>query len=105
MNLLNAELERRRQTDERQVTLAEMKQLLAALGYRLDRTMDCRCAARWLTGPAAGASYPCITTGIKEADTGLSAFNVHARRDDNFQALQSLRGKIYSVTKGRIFEI
>ena len=74
-----------------QVTLQELESRLAALGYKLDRAMDCRSNSRCMTGPWAGVSYPCCTTGVKESDSGMSAFHYKARRDSNFRALQALR--------------
>ena len=69
--------------------------------------MDCRGTSRYLTGEFAGLSYPVNTTGVKESDTGLSAFNVNARRDANFKELQRLRfeEELYAVVRGRILEV
>lgn len=80
---------------------------LRKIGYRLDRKMDCRSTARWMTGDRAGESYPACSTGIKEVDTGLSAFNVDARRDANFDKLQELRitGAWVAMHNGYILEI
>ena len=87
------------------VTVDELTQRLATLGYRLDRSMDCRADSRYLDGPLAGMSYPCCTTGLLEADTGRSAFHYQARRDANFRALQELRGTVASMSRGAILEI
>ena len=89
------------------VTLTAIKRQLRDLGYALDRSLDCRGMARIMTGPRAGQSYPSVSTGIKEADTGLSAFNVEARRDANFMALQKLRFEIglYAILNGAILEL
>lgn len=78
----------------------------AALGYRIDRSDDCRSNARYMTGERAGESYPCCTTGIVEADTGLRAFNRDARRDERFAAMQALRGEVFAVLpSGHILEV
>ena len=84
-----------------------MVETLRAMGYCMDRTMDCASVATWRTGPGAGESYPCISTGLREIDTGLSAFNVDARRDANFAALQALRfsGELFAIVRGSILEI
>ena len=89
------------------MTLSAIKEELRAIGYCLDRTMDCRSNAKWMTGDRAGETYPCITTGIKESDSGLSFANGNARRDDNFRKLQDMRfsGKYYAVVNNAIFEI
>ncbi|GHE75994.1 hypothetical protein GCM10019059_39180 [Camelimonas fluminis] len=71
------------------------------LGYRLDRSLDCRSTSRYLY---SGRTYPCCTTGVREADTGLSAFNCDARRDANFRAMQELRGSVFAVSRGAILE-
>jgi hypothetical protein len=88
-------------------TLTGLKHELKRLGYRLDRSMDSRSTARWLTGERSGESYPCITTGIKESDTGKSAFHFEARRDKNFESLQKLRivGAYVPMNKGYLLEI
>lgn len=87
------------------VTVAEFGRRFAALGYRLDRSLDCRAMSRYMSGPRAGDSYPCCDTGLKESDTGLSAWNINARRDANFQAMQAMRGTFYAVTRGHILEV
>lgn len=92
-------------SDMRQLSIAQLDTELARLGYRRDRSMHCASIARWMTGPRAGKSYPCVTFGVVEADTGLSAFNVNARRDDQFKALQQLRQYAYSVSRGAIIEV
>lgn len=88
-------------------TVKELDSALRAIGYRLDRSMDCRSMARIMTGERAGFSYPCISTGINEAGTGLRFCNVDARRDANFERLQAMRvsGEFFAVVRGAILEI
>ncbi len=88
-------------------TLSSLANELKRLGYKLDRSMDCKHTARWLTGDRAGESYPCISTWVKEIDTGKSAFSTEARRDANFEALQTLRkeGAFVAMKNGYILEI
>ena len=105
MNSLENELARRAAQGLYPVTVKAMAARLAALGYRFDRTMDCRHVARYMTGPHAGESYPCISTSAREADTGLGFANADARRDDNFRALQDMRSELFAVTRGAILEI
>lgn len=102
---LVAEVKRRIKDGFQPVTIQSIQRKLAALGYKLDRSMDARCNAVYQSGKYAGMSHPCLTTGIREADTNLSAFNVNARRDDSFKALQALRGTVYAVVRGYIFEL
>ena len=82
------------------VTLSEIKRQLRDLGYALDRTLDCRSTAQIMT-------YPTLSTGIKEADTGRSAFHFEARRDANFRTLQKLRFEVglYAVLNGAILDV
>lgn len=75
------------------------------LGYKLDRRLDCRSESRFMTGPNAGKFYPCLTTGLTEADTGRSAFHYQARRDDNFRAMMQLRKQIAAITRGALLEV
>lgn len=102
---LHAEIHARLASGSRHLTVAGLDAAFRALGYRLDRSRDCRSVARYLTGPRAGETYPAISTGLKELDSGLSAFNVSARRDDRFRAMQVLRGEVFAVTQGAILEV
>ena len=84
------------------LTVKQFAARFAALGYTLDRSLDCRAPSRYLE---SGRSYPCCTTGLKETDTGMSAFHFQARRDDNFRAMQKLRRQIFAVSRGAIMEV
>ncbi|WP_454887317.1 hypothetical protein [Sphingomonas oryzagri] len=103
---LGDELAHRAREGHHPITVAALHDAFRAIGYRLDRTMDCRHNARWMTGSRAAHSYPSISTGISEADTGLSAFNVDARRDGNFARLQAMRvsGDFFAVSNGALLE-
>lgn len=68
-----------------------LNEALHGMGYRLDRSMDCRSTAQHVSGPRAGATYPCMTTGIIELCTGLSFAHVDSTRADDHRALQALR--------------
>lgn len=107
MSRLDDELDRRRRRGHNPVALHQLTAVLAGIGYRLDRALDCRSDNRYLSGPDMGRSYPAVNACIVEADTGLSFANVMARRDDNFRRLQELRfsGELFAVVRGRIFEL
>jgi hypothetical protein len=87
-------------------TLAGLKAALAAIGYKVDRSCDARGNTRYITGEHVGESYPATNLYVVEADTGMSAFHVDARRDENFRKLQELRfrGALYAIVRGRILE-
>ena len=85
--------------------MEELRTRYAQLGYRFDRRMDCRAPATYLTGPWAGTSYPCLALYPVQSDNGLSAWNIDARRDENFQAMQQLRHAVFSVSAGQIAEV
>jgi hypothetical protein len=106
MTSLEDELEHRARAGEHPLSVREITKALLAIGYKLDRSLDCRSMARWMSGDRAGKSYPCITTGIREADTGLSAFHFAARRDRNFAKLQKMRasGNFFAISKAAILE-
>jgi hypothetical protein len=105
--LLQAEIERRISSGAERITVAELQRRLLAIGYKLDKGSACTCMARWLTGEAVGTSYPCKTYDVKQADNGLSAFNINARRDDNFRKLQAMRSeeRFYIVSGGYMVEM
>ena len=107
-NSLAQELARRAVNGQYPISFRAISKKLKSIGYKLDRPMDCKSIAMYLTGDFSGCSYPCCTTGIKEIDTGVSAFHFSARRDENFASLQKWRfsGDYFAVTKdGFIFEI
>ena len=63
------------------VTLGELRRRLHAIGYTLDRALDCACIARTISPPErAGETCPTITGYVIEKDTRVSAANVNARR-------------------------
>lgn len=83
----------------RRVTLETMAEELVAMGYLMPRNDDrCYAASTWVTGERAGQSSPHCSLGAPvEADTGLRAWNVNARRDENFKAMQEWRGSTYAI--------
>lgn len=98
---LQAEIDHRISIGCELVSVAVMEQRYRALGYTLDRDLDCFSNARYLD---SGRTHPCITTSVKEIDTRRSAFHFESRRDDNFKAMQRLRQDIFAVTKNAILE-
>ena len=104
---LNAEIARRKALGLAPMTVAQIEARLRPLGYRLDRNLDCRSTARILAGPAAGISYPCLTTGIRDIETGASAFHFRGRRDARFKELQAFRlsEEAFAVVGGAILEL
>lgn len=89
----------------RMLSVKQLGAEFAKLGYRLDRRMDCRGDARYLTGDRAGTSYPVVTTGLTEIATGKSAFHFEGTRDEKYRQMQSLRSEIFAVVKGAILEV
>ena len=88
------------QAGGRQVTRRQYAADLAALGYTLGRTYSaglCRCDSL--------PSVPAASAQVFEAGTGRSAFDVSARRDGNFTALQEYRRDHFAVVHGRLFTV
>ncbi|MEP6826459.1 MAG: hypothetical protein ABJA10_00125 [Aestuariivirga sp.] len=83
----------------KQVSFRELVNRIETFGYKLDRSMDCACTVKDM---ASGRTFPCLTLYPVEADTRLSFANVAARRDENFQSLQSLRMNVFSVHRNQI---
>lgn len=103
--LLNDELQYRAQQGLHPVSIEQFNEAFSELGYRIDRSLECRSVAHHLSGERKGSGYPSITTRVKEADTGLSAFHVDARRDVNFEMMQQIRQQVFAVTDGAILEV
>ena len=103
MTPLETEIAHRIAHGAEHLTVKQFAARFAALGYTLDRTLDCRAPSRYLE---TGRSYPCCTTSVKETDTGVSAWHyLDARRDDNFKAMQALRSQIFAVSRGAVLEV
>lgn len=105
MTPLETEISRRIAAGCEQLSVSAMGARYLALGYRLDRSRDCYSNSRYVSGPFAGQSYPAITTGAKESDTGRSFAHFESRRDENFKAMMDLRQTVFAVTRGRILEV
>jgi len=108
METYQEELKHRRENNiGNEYTMSEIVFMLKKIGYKLDRKMDCRGMAKWMTGERSGETYPCLTTGIIESDTKRSAFHFKSRRDRNFDELQFLRknGAFVAMQNGFIFEL
>lgn len=103
---LETELARRAKRGHKPTTLADIKTRLAALGYRLKRSMDARSVCWIIKGEGAGDTYPTVVLYPIEADTGRSAFHYQSRRDANFKELQRLRyeGELFAVVRGYLVE-
>lgn len=98
---LETEIEFRKAHGAELITVREMARRFRALGYALDRSLDCRSTARYLDSERA---YPSCTTGVKELDSGMSAFHYQARRDDNFKSMQRLRQDVFAISRNAILE-
>lgn len=99
---LQVEIDHRLSLGCERLSVAGLARRFSELGYTLDRQSDCRCTARYLDD---SRTYPCCTTGVKESDTGLSAWNIHARRDANYKAMQELRQQVFAVSRGHLLEV
>ena len=89
----------------RQVSFEQFKAEYAAIGYTFDRSGDVRSIARYVTGEQAGQSYPYLGLYPVQADDKVSAWNVNARRDANWDAFKILRNSLFAVVQGRIVEV
>lgn len=89
----------------KQVSFEQFKTEYAAIGYTFDRSCDVRSIARYITGEQAGQSYPYLGLYPVQTDDKVSAWNVNARRDANYEAFKVLRNSLFAVVHGRIVEI
>ncbi len=99
------ECEHRKATGQTQVSFTAFKHAYEALGYTFDRSCDVRSIARYLTGERAGKAYPYLGLYPLQKDNRLSAWNVDARRDENYEAFRVLRRSIFAVMQNRIVEL
>lgn len=102
---LEAEVAWRERTGWIRISVAKMVKELEAIGYRLDRRMDCKSIAVWKTGERAGESYPANSLTPRQIDDGKSAFHYEARRDANYEALKDFCNTFFAVFGGYILEI
>ena len=91
----------------RRVSLRAFDAELRLIGYRLERSSDCKSLNRYVTGERAGESYPAVNMYTVQVSDGVSAFHVDSRRDANFERLQEMRRneELFAVHKGRIYKI
>ena len=99
------EIEYRTAQGQRQLTIAQYLYEYATIGYTFDRSCDTQGIARYMSGGRAGNSYPCLTLYPIQSDDKVSAWNVNARRDANYEAFRMLRNSIFTVSMGRIVEV
>ena len=105
MDTLENEVAYRLSQGYRQVSFEQFKAEYAALGYTFDRKDDVRSIGRYMTGERAGQSYPYLGLYPIQADDKVSAWNVNARRDTNYESFRALRNSLFTVVQGRIVEI
>lgn len=105
MDTLQQEINARLADGWDQVTLREYLERFKAIGYTFDRSCDCASTARYLTGERQGHTYPYLALYPLQADNRLSAWNVEARRDENYEAFKRLRNTLFAVSRGRVVEI
>ena len=99
---LTLEVKRTLEYGGRQVSMATLDAELEALGYRRAPDSRCTCIAKNMS---TGNTYPCVTWGVQEIDTGMSAFHYMARRDANFTRLQELRFSTFAVARGQYVSV
>lgn len=102
---LQAEIDWRLANGCKMVSVRELGEAFKALGYRLNRSMDCQSMARYVSGPRAGATHPVITTDATEIATGKSYAHYQGARDANFRKMMELRQTLFAVTRGCILEV
>jgi len=102
---LEAEVAWRERTGWIRISVAKMVKELEAIGYRLDRRMDCKSMATWRTGDRAGESYPANSLTLRQIDDGKSAFHFEARRDSNYESIKKFRNTHFAISGGYIMEI
>lgn len=86
------------------VAFSELEKMLFAIGYRFDRRNDCTSVSKIMTGEDAGESYPTLTLYPIQTDNKISAYNINARRDDNYRALLAIRANFYSIHNNHVCE-
>jgi hypothetical protein len=99
---LETEIAHRLKIGYKQLTVKEFTARFAALGVRLDRTLDTRCVAQYLDD---GRTYPCISTYPRSIETGLSMWHVDTPHTPEYADFQRLRGEIFAVTRNAILEV
>lgn len=97
------EVAHRLQNGHIQVTLSQFEEKLSAIGYRLNRRLDCKGVSLYMTGERAGESYPACNMYPVQADDGLSWCHVDARRDRNFDELKRIRDTHFAASKRYIY--
>lgn len=87
-----------------QITLSQFEAKLRAIGYRLNRSLDCKGVARYMTGERAGQTYPSCNMYPVQVDDSRSWCHVDARRDVNFEELKRIRDTYFAVSTHYIYQ-
>ena len=101
---LEREIDARLMSGQIRITLGQYESKLRSIGYRLDRSMDCKAVAQYMTGERAGETYPACSMYPVQIDDGKSWAHVDARRDNNFDHLKKIRDTYFAVSRGYIHE-
>lgn len=99
---LATEIQNRESSGMAMLDWREYQHRLANIGYEIESDSRTPCRAKNMS---TGNTYPCVTWGVRERDTKMSAFHVDARRDENFERLQTFRRYTFAVVKGAIYEV
>lgn len=86
------------------VPIDVLHEKVKAIGYRFEKGMNCYGVSRYMTGEDAGRSYPANNLYPVQADNGVSAFSIDARRDANYEALKEIRHSFFAVSNGCLVE-
>lgn len=88
-----------------QVSLKELDERLRTIGYRLDRKSRRAGIFRYVSGPYEGRTFPKLEYGVIQLSDGQSASHAEARRDANYDLMQSMRDELFALVRGAIQSI
>ena len=103
MNSLNREVTRMIQAGCKLVTLRQYISEIETMGFRLDRTKDCKCIARDM---ATGECYPSITSSATQKATRVGFANIKADRAcEGWKAFMEYRKGHFCIVRECLFTV
>lgn len=103
MNAMEIERESLIAAGMKEVSLTQYAADILAMGFKLDRSMDCHCMARDM---ATGRTFPAITSCARQIETGAGFANTTCNRDAaGWTQFMAYRREHFAIVRGKVFTV
>lgn len=103
MTNLDKEVSRMLLAGMKLVTLKQYETDIATMGFRLEKSFNCRCIARDME---TDDSYPALTGYAIQKETGAGFANIKANRDcEGWKQFIEYRSKHFAIVREQLFTV